>query len=142
MILCGLDIPHYKGLDGHSDADVALHALTDAILGLSANGDIGSHFPPSDMRWKNAASDQFLIHSIALLHAIGGTLDHVDLTIICEQPKIGPHRAAMQEKLMTLTGLDRDQVSIKATTNEKLGFLGRGEGIAALASASASLPGK
>jgi 2-C-methyl-D-erythritol 4-phosphate cytidylyltransferase/2-C-methyl-D-erythritol 2,4-cyclodiphosphate synthase len=142
LVLGGIQIPFEKGLDGHSDADVALHALTDAILGLTANGDIGSHFPPSDPKWKNASSDRFLIHSVELLRAAGGELDHADLTIVCEHPKIGPHREAMQARIAELVGLDPTEVSIKATTNERLGFLGRGEGIAALATASASLPWK
>ena len=140
LILAGVTIPHDMGLDGHSDADVAMHALTDAILGLTANGDIGSHFPPSDPQWAGAASDQFLLHSLKLLQAAGGELDHVDLMIICEAPKIGPHRAAMQAKLAELLGLPAAAISIKATTNERLGFLGRSEGIAALGMASASLP--
>ena len=139
--LGGVLVPHDKGLAGHSDADVALHALTDALLGTIAAGDIGTHFPPSDMQWKGAASHQFLTHAAVLIAARGGQVAFVDLTIICEAPKIGPHRAAMQARIAALLGLTVDRVSIKATTTERLGFTGRGEGIACQASATVRLPG-
>ena len=139
--LGGVLIPHDIGLSGHSDADVALHALTDALLGAVAAGDIGTHFPPSDMRWKGAASHQFLTHAAGLIAERGGEVVFVDLTLICEAPKIGPHRAAMQARIAELLGLSHDRVSIKATTTEQLGFTGRGEGIACQASATVKLPG-
>ena len=139
--LGGVLVPHDKGLSGHSDADVALHALTDALLGTIAAGDIGTHFPPSDPQWKGAASHRFLTHAAGLIAAKGGQIAFVDLTIICEAPKIGPHRAAMQARIAALLGLTADRVSIKATTTEALGFTGRGEGIACQASASVKLPG-
>ncbi len=138
--LGGVLIPHDKGLSGHSDADVGLHALTDALLGTIAAGDIGTHFPPSDPQWKGADSAQFLQHAAKLIADKGGRIDFVDLTLICEAPKIGPHRAAMQARIATLLGLGEDRVSIKATTTERLGFTGRGEGIAAQAMATVSLP--
>ena len=138
--LGGVLIPHDKGLSGHSDADVALHALTDALLGTIAAGDIGTHFPPSDPQWKGADSAQFLQHAARLIADKGGRIDFVDLTLICEAPKIGPHRAAMRTRIGTLLGLSEDRVSIKATTTERLGFTGRGEGIAAQAVATVSLP--
>ena len=133
VILCGVRIPHDKKLIGHSDADVGMHALTDALLGSIAEGDIGVHFPPSDARWRGAASEVFLKDAAARVAASGGEIVHVDLTFICEAPKIGPHREAMRAKLAEILGLDVSQVSIKATTNEGLGFIGRGEGIAAMA---------
>ena len=139
--LGGVLVPHDKGLSGHSDADVALHALTDALLGTVAAGDIGTHFPPSDPQWKGAASHRFLTHAAGLIAARGGRVAFVDLTIICEAPKIGPHRAAMQARIAELLGLTPDRVSIKATTTERLGFTGRGEGIACQASATIRLPG-
>lgn len=138
--LCGLMIPHTHGLIGHSDADVGLHALTDALLGCIAAGDIGDHFPPSDERWRGAASDQFLAHARDMVIARGGRIDHVDLTIIAERPKVGPHRAAMQARVAGILQIAVDAVSIKATTTERLGFTGRGEGIAAQAMASVRLP--
>jgi 2-C-methyl-D-erythritol 4-phosphate cytidylyltransferase/2-C-methyl-D-erythritol 2,4-cyclodiphosphate synthase len=138
--LGGVLIPHDRGLSGHSDADVALHALTDALLGTIAAGDIGTHFPPSDPQWRGAASDRFLAHAAALILAHGGRIDFVDLTIICEQPKIGPHRAAMTERIAAILRLPLERVSLKATTTERLGFTGRGEGIAAQAVATVSLP--
>ncbi|MDQ2891910.1 MAG: bifunctional 2-C-methyl-D-erythritol 4-phosphate cytidylyltransferase/2-C-methyl-D-erythritol 2,4-cyclodiphosphate synthase [Pseudomonadota bacterium] len=138
--LGGILIPHDKGLSGHSDADVALHALTDALLGTIAAGDIGTHFPPSDPRWQGAASARFLQHAASLINDRGGRIDFVDLTLICEAPKIGPHRAVMQARIADLLGLRTDRVSIKATTTERLGFAGRGEGIAAQAIATVSLP--
>jgi 2-C-methyl-D-erythritol 4-phosphate cytidylyltransferase/2-C-methyl-D-erythritol 2,4-cyclodiphosphate synthase len=139
VILCGVRIPHDKKLIGHSDADVGMHALTDALLGTIADGDIGVHFPPSDARWRGAASELFLKDAAARLKARGGEIVHVDLTFICEGPRIGPHRDAMRAKLAECLGLDVGQVSIKATTNEGLGFIGRGEGIAAMATATVRL---
>ena len=139
--LGGIRIPHSHGLSGHSDADVALHALTDALLGTIAAGDIGTHFPPSDPQWKGAASHRFLTHAADLIAAKGGRVMFVDLTLMCEAPRIGPHRAAMQARIAELLGLTPDRVSIKATTTERLGFTGRGEGIAAQASATVRLPG-
>jgi len=138
--LGGVRIPHEKGLSGHSDADVALHAVTDALLGTIAAGDIGTHFPPSDPQWRGADSAQFLTHAAGLIAARGGIIDFIDLTLICEAPKIGPHREAMRTRIAALLALDPDQVSIKATTSERLGFTGRGEGIAAQAIATVRLP--
>ena len=138
--LGGVLIPHDKGLSGHSDADVALHALTDALLGTIAAGDIGTHFPPSDPQWKGADSAQFLQHAASLIAAKGGRIDFIDLTIICEAPKIGPHRESIRARIGDLLGLVADQVSVKATTTERLGFTGRGEGIAAQAVATVSVP--
>lgn len=140
VTLCGLKIPHTRGLAGHSDADVGLHALTDAILGALAAGDIGQHFPPTDPRWKGADSAQFLRHAASLVTARGGVIAHADVTLICERPKVGPHRAAMQARVADILGIALDRVSIKATTTEKLGFTGREEGIAALAAATLRLP--
>ena len=134
--LGGIRIEHDKGLAGHSDADVALHALTDAILGAIGNGDIGTHFPPSDPQWKGASSDRFLVHAAKLAAEAGYALSNADLTIICEAPKIGPHREAMRERIAALLGVDIVQLSVKATTTERLGFTGRGEGIAAQAIAT------
>ena len=134
--LCGVRIEHDRGLAGHSDADVGLHAVVDAILGACALGDIGEHFPPSDPRWKDAASGRFVAHAVALAADAGYAIGNVDLTLICEAPKIGPHREAMRTKLAALLGVDPGQVSIKATTTERLGFTGRGEGIAAQAAAT------
>lgn len=131
--LGGVLIPHDKGLAGHSDADVALHAITDAVLGAVGEGDIGTHFPPSDPQWRGARSGQFLEHAVGLARAAGYAIANVDLTLICEAPKIGPHRPAMRTEVARLMGLSDDAVSIKATTTEKLGFTGRGEGIAAQA---------
>jgi 2-C-methyl-D-erythritol 4-phosphate cytidylyltransferase/2-C-methyl-D-erythritol 2,4-cyclodiphosphate synthase len=140
VILCGVTIPHAKKLSGHSDADVALHALTDALLGVIAEGDIGVHFPPSDARWRGAPSELFLKHAASLLQEKGGTIVHVDVTLICEAPRIGPYREPMRKSIADMLGLDVSQVSIKATTNEGLGFIGRGEGIAAMATATVNLP--
>jgi len=134
--LCGVRIEHHQGLSGHSDADVAIHALVDAILGACARGDIGQHFPPSDPQWKGAASDRFLAHAVKLAGEAGYVIGHVDVTIICEAPKIGPHREAMRARLAAIMGVDVGLVSVKATTTEKLGFTGRGEGIAAQAAAT------
>jgi 2-C-methyl-D-erythritol 4-phosphate cytidylyltransferase/2-C-methyl-D-erythritol 2,4-cyclodiphosphate synthase len=139
LILCGIPIPHEFGLAGHSDADVAFHAVTDAILGTIGAGDIGSHFPPSEPRWRDADSALFLRHAAGLLAERGGRLENVDLVIVCERPKIGPHRAAMAARLAEVLGVGQDQVSIKATTSERLGFTGRGEGIAAQAVVSVAL---
>jgi 2-C-methyl-D-erythritol 4-phosphate cytidylyltransferase / 2-C-methyl-D-erythritol 2,4-cyclodiphosphate synthase len=140
VILCGVKIPHTKKLSGHSDADVALHALTDALLGVIAEGDIGVHFPPSDARWRGAPSELFLKHAASLLRERGGVIVHVDVTLICEAPRIGPYREPMRAAIAGMLGLDVAQVSIKATTNEGLGFIGRGEGIAAMATATVNLP--
>ena len=134
--LGGVEVPHTRGLSGHSDADVALHALTDAILGAIGAGDIGDHFPPSEPQWRGAVSSLFVEHARALVEARGGRIDHVDLTLICEAPRIGPHRPAMRERIAQLLRLSFEAVSVKATTTEKLGFTGRGEGIAAQAVAT------
>lgn len=134
--LCGVKVPHAKGLAGHSDADVAIHALVDAVLGAVSAGDIGDHFPPSDPRWKGASSDQFLEHAVALAKQAGYDVGNVDVTIICESPKIGPHKQAMRERLAEIVGIDIELVSVKATTTERLGTTGRGEGIAAQALAT------
>ena len=134
--LGGIRIEHDRGLAGHSDADVALHAIVDALLGAIANGDIGSHFPPSDPQWKGASSDRFLAHAARLVTDAGYAVGNIDLTIICEAPKIGPHRQAMRERIADLLGVDINAISVKATTTERLGFTGRGEGIAAQAIAS------
>ena len=136
VILGGIAVPHSRGLAGHSDADVVLHAITDALLGAGGLGDIGEHFPPSDPTWKGVSSDRFLIHAVELLRARGAIIDHVDCTIIAEEPKVGPHRTAMRTRIAEIAGLTLDQVSIKATTTEGLGFAGRREGIAAQAVAS------
>lgn len=138
--LGGVLIPHDKGLAGHSDADVALHASTDALLGTICAGDIGMHFPPSDPQWRGAASDRFLDHAASLVRAEGGIIDFIDLTLICEEPKIGPHRAAIRARIAEILNLPLGKVSLKATTTERLGFTGRGEGIAAQAIATVRLP--
>ncbi len=140
IMLGGIEVAHVSGLSGHSDADVALHSITDALLGAAAMGDIGDHFPPSDPQWKGAASDQFLAHAAALVRQRGGTIDHVDCTIICEAPKVGPHREAMRARIADILAIPVVNVSIKATTTERLGFTGRGEGIAAQATATIRLP--
>lgn len=134
--LCGVKIEHSKGLAGHSDADVAIHALVDALLGAVAAGDIGDHFPPSDPQWRGASSDQFLAHAATLVAAAGYAIGNVDVTIICEAPRIGPHKAAMRARLAAILAIDIAAVSVKATTTERLGFTGRGEGIAAQAVAT------
>ena len=139
-ILCGVSIPHTAKLKGHSDADAGMHALTDAILGAMGDGDIGDHFPPSDPQWKGASSDRFLVHAVERLAARGGQLVNVDVTLICEEPKIKPHRQAMRERLAALCGIPLEAVSVKATTTEQLGFTGRGEGLAAQAVATITLP--
>lgn len=138
--LAGVKIDHDKGLAGHSDADVALHALTDALLGALGDGDIGAHFPPSDAQWRGAASSRFVEHAATLIRNAGGVIDHVDVTIICEAPKIGPHRDAMRIGIAAMLSIPIAKVSVKATTTERLGFTGRGEGIAAQAAATVRLP--
>ena len=138
--LCGVEIPHDQTLIGHSDADAGLHALTDAILGALAEGDIGDHFPPADPKWKGAASDQFLAHAAGMVTARGGRIVNVDVTLICERPKVKPHRLAMRERIAAVLSLPLDAVSVKATTSEGLGFTGRGEGLAAQAVAMIELP--
>jgi 2-C-methyl-D-erythritol 4-phosphate cytidylyltransferase/2-C-methyl-D-erythritol 2,4-cyclodiphosphate synthase len=140
VTLGGIALAHDRGLDGHSDADVGLHALTDAILGAIADGDIGSHFPPTDARWRGADSAQFLAAAVERVLALGGRIAHLDLTFICEAPKIGPHRDAMRTRIASITGLPIGRVAVKATTSERLGFTGRREGIAAMASATVRLP--
>ena len=140
VTLCGVDVPHDRGLEGHSDADVAMHALTDAILGAIAEGDIGSHFPPSEAKWKGAPSRVFLEHAAKLVAARGGAISNVDVSIICEVPKVGPHRDAMRASLAGILGIDVGRVAVKATTTEQLGFTGRREGIAAQATATVRLP--
>ena len=134
--LGGIRIEHDKGLSGHSDADVALHTIVDALLGAVARGDIGDHFPPSDPQWKGASSDKFLLHAVKLVGEAGYRIGNIDLTLICEEPKIGPHREAMRSRIAELAGVDIDSISVKATTTERLGFTGRGEGIAAQAIAT------
>ncbi len=140
VIIGGISIPFERALTGHSDADVGLHALTDALLGALADGDIGSHFPPSDPQWRGASSDRFLAFACERVAARGGRIAHLDLTIVCEAPKIGPHRDAMRASIARIAGIDVSRVAVKATTSEKLGFTGRGEGIAAYATATIRLP--
>ena len=136
VMLCGVAIPHARGLQGHSDADVGLHTISDAIYGALARGDIGQHFPPTDPQWKGVESRVFLRHAVELAGEMGFAITHIDCTLICEFPKIGPHAAAMRARVADVTGLDLDRISIKATTSERLGFTGRGEGIAAMATAT------
>lgn len=140
VTLCGVTVPHDKALKGHSDADVGMHALTDAIYGALAEGDIGQHFPPSDPQWKGAASDIFLRHAVELAGSKGYAISNCDVTLICERPKVGPHAGAMRAELARIMGLDADRVSVKATTSERLGFTGREEGIAAQAVATLVRP--
>jgi 2-C-methyl-D-erythritol 4-phosphate cytidylyltransferase/2-C-methyl-D-erythritol 2,4-cyclodiphosphate synthase len=140
VMLGGVRIAHTRGVIGHSDADVALHALTDAVLGALADGDIGHHFPPSDPQWRGASSDRFLAFACARVRARGGVVAHLDLTIVCEAPRIGPHRDAMRERIAAIAGISAERVAVKATTSEKLGFTGRGEGIVAMATATVRLP--
>jgi 2-C-methyl-D-erythritol 4-phosphate cytidylyltransferase/2-C-methyl-D-erythritol 2,4-cyclodiphosphate synthase len=140
VTLCGIEVPHTHGGAGPSDADVAWQCLADAIDGALSAGDIGKHFPPTDPQWRGAASSIFLAHAGDMVRAAGGTINHVDLTIICERPKIGPHRDAMVQKTAQLLGLRESQVSVKATTTEGMGFTGRAEGIAAQATATILLP--
>ena len=137
--LCGLKVPHTHGLEGHSDADVGLHAITDALLGCIGEGDIGQHFPPTDERWRGAASWKFLDHAASLVREKGGVINHVDVTLICERPKVGPHREAMKAKIAEILKIEPSRVSVKATTTEGLGFTGRREGIAAQAIATVKL---
>jgi 2-C-methyl-D-erythritol 4-phosphate cytidylyltransferase/2-C-methyl-D-erythritol 2,4-cyclodiphosphate synthase len=136
VILCGVEIPHGRGLQGHSDADVGMHAVTDAIYGALAEGDIGRHFPPSDPQWKGAASEIFLKHAAELAREKGFEISNIDCTLVCEYPKVGPHAAAMQAEMARIMGMAPERVSIKATTSERLGFTGREEGIAAIATAA------
>jgi 2-C-methyl-D-erythritol 4-phosphate cytidylyltransferase/2-C-methyl-D-erythritol 2,4-cyclodiphosphate synthase len=138
--LGGVRIAHERGVTGHSDADVGLHALVDAILGALADGDIGAHFPPSDPQWKGASSDRFLRFAVERVRARGGRVVHLDLTVVCEAPKVGPHRDAMRARIAEIAGISIDRVGVKATTSEKLGFTGRREGIAAMATATVRLP--
>ena len=138
--LCGVFIPHSHKLTGHSDADVALHAIADAIYGALGDGDIGQHFPPSDPQWKGAASSIFLKHAVERVRMRGGFLAHIDVTLICEAPKIGPYREAMRAKIAELAGVSLSRTAVKATTSERLGFTGRKEGIACLALATVNLP--
>lgn len=140
IMLCGVPVPNAYTLVGHSDADVGLHAITDALLGTIGSGDIGSHFPPSDPQWRGADSAIFLKHAADLVTGQGGMIAHVDVTLVCERPKVGPHREAMRARLAEMLGIALSRVSVKATTTEKLGFLGRGEGIAAQAVATVRLP--
>ncbi|GLH28102.1 bifunctional enzyme IspD/IspF [Acetobacter pasteurianus] len=140
LILCGITVPHTKGLAGHSDADVGIHALCDAIYGALAEGDIGRHFPPSQNEWKNADSARFLVHAGQRIRERGGMLVNADLTLICERPKIGPHSEAMRKRLADLLEVDVDRISVKATTSERLGFTGREEGIACTATVSVLVP--
>lgn len=140
LILCGVEVPHEQGLAGHSDADVGIHALCDAIYGALAEGDIGRHFPPSEASWKDADSARFLVHAAGRIAARGGVLANADVTLICERPKITPHAPAMIARLAALLGVDAGRISVKATTTEKLGFTGRGEGIAAQAAVCLLLP--
>jgi 2-C-methyl-D-erythritol 4-phosphate cytidylyltransferase / 2-C-methyl-D-erythritol 2,4-cyclodiphosphate synthase len=138
--LGGVRIPHPQGLSGHSDADVALHALVDAILGTIADGDIGAHFPPTDPRWRGAPSDKFLAFAVERVKRRGGRIAHLDITIVCEAPRVGPYRDAMRSRIAAIAGVEPDRVAVKATTNEQLGFIGRREGIAAMATATVRLP--
>ncbi len=140
LMLCGVRVPFNRGFLAHSDGDVGLHAIVDAILGALADGDIGSHFPPSDPKWKGAASDQFLKHAVSLVHQRGGRIANLEVTMICEAPKIGPLRDAMRAKIAEITGLPQSRIAVKATTSERLGFTGRQEGIAATAAATVRLP--
>jgi 2-C-methyl-D-erythritol 4-phosphate cytidylyltransferase / 2-C-methyl-D-erythritol 2,4-cyclodiphosphate synthase len=140
VMLAGIRIPHSRGVTGHSDADVALHALVDAILGALAEGDIGAHFPPSDPQWKGAASDRFLAFACERVRKRGGAIAHLDVTVVCETPRISPHRDAMRAHIADIANVAIDRVAVKATTSEKLGFAGRGEGIFAMATATIRLP--
>jgi 2-C-methyl-D-erythritol 4-phosphate cytidylyltransferase/2-C-methyl-D-erythritol 2,4-cyclodiphosphate synthase len=140
LMICGLRVPHSRGFLAHSDGDVGLHALVDAILGALADGDIGSHFPPSDPQWKGAASDKFLKYAVDRVTARGGRIANLEVTLICERPKVGPHRDAMRARIAEITGVNVSRVAVKATTSERLGFTGREEGIAATASATIRLP--
>ena len=138
--LCGVRIDHDHSLIGHSDADAGLHALTDAVLGAIGEGDIGQHFPPSDPQWRGAASEVFLAHAAALVAQRGGRIVNVDVTLICESPRVGPHRGAMRTRLAQILGLAEDRINVKATTTEGMGFTGRQEGLAAQAIATVEVP--
>jgi 2-C-methyl-D-erythritol 4-phosphate cytidylyltransferase/2-C-methyl-D-erythritol 2,4-cyclodiphosphate synthase len=140
VMLGGVRIAHSRGLSGHSDADVVLHALVDAVLGALADGDIGQHFPPSDPQWRGASSDRFLAFAVDRVRARGGMIAHLDVTVVCEAPRIGPHRDAMRARIAAIAGISDSRVGVKATTSEKLGFTGRGEGIVAMATATVRLP--
>jgi 2-C-methyl-D-erythritol 4-phosphate cytidylyltransferase / 2-C-methyl-D-erythritol 2,4-cyclodiphosphate synthase len=140
VMICGLRVPHHRGFLAHSDGDVGLHALVDAILGALADGDIGSHFPPSDPQWRGAASDRFLKYAVDRVTARGGRIANLEVTLICERPKVGPHRDAMRARIAEISGLHVSRVAVKATTSERLGFTGREEGIAATATATIRLP--
>ena len=140
VMLAGVRIPHARGVTGHSDADVALHALVDAILGALAEGDIGVHFPPSDPQWRGASSDRFLAFACERVRARSGMIAHLDVTIVCEAPRVGPHRDAMRARIAAIAGIPIGRVAIKATTSEKMGFTGRGEGLVAMATATVRLP--
>jgi 2-C-methyl-D-erythritol 4-phosphate cytidylyltransferase/2-C-methyl-D-erythritol 2,4-cyclodiphosphate synthase len=140
LMICGVRVPHTRGFLAHSDGDVGLHALVDAILGALADGDIGSHFPPSDIKWKGASSDQFLNYAVERVTARGGRIANLEVTMICERPKIGPLRDTMRARIADITGINISRIAVKATTSERLGFTGREEGIAATASATIRLP--
>ena len=140
--LGGVKIPHSRGVTGHSDADVVLHSLVDAILGAISDGDIGVHFPPSDPQWKGASSDRFLAFAVERVRGRGGLIAHLDITVVCEAPRVGPHRDAMRARIAEIAGVSAERVAIKATTSEKMGFTGRGEGIVAFATATVRLPWK
>src|SRR4030095_11180477 len=140
LMLCGGGWPHTKGFLAHSDGDAGLHALVDAILGALADGDIGKHFPPSDPQWRGAPSDRFLAFAVERVRARGGRIAHLDVTVVCEAPRIGPHRDAMRARIAEIAGIATERVGVKATTSEKMGFTGRGEGLAAFANATVRLP--
>jgi 2-C-methyl-D-erythritol 4-phosphate cytidylyltransferase / 2-C-methyl-D-erythritol 2,4-cyclodiphosphate synthase len=140
VMLAGIRVPHSRGLTGHSDADAALHALVDAILGALAEGDIGTHFPPNDPQWRGAPSDRFLAFACQRVRARAGLIAHLDVTIVCEAPRIAPYRDAMRARIAAIAGIPIGRVAVKATTSEKLGFTGRGEGIVAMATATVRLP--
>jgi 2-C-methyl-D-erythritol 4-phosphate cytidylyltransferase/2-C-methyl-D-erythritol 2,4-cyclodiphosphate synthase len=140
VMLGGVRIPHARGVTGHSDADVALHALVDAILGAISDGDIGLHFPPSDPQWKGASSDRFLAFACERVRARGGMIANLDVTVVCETPRVSPHRDAMRERIAAIAGISPARVAMKATTSEKMGFTGREEGIVAMATATVRLP--
>jgi 2-C-methyl-D-erythritol 4-phosphate cytidylyltransferase/2-C-methyl-D-erythritol 2,4-cyclodiphosphate synthase len=142
VMICGVRVPHDAGVVAHSDGDVGLHALVDALLGALGAGDIGSHFPPSDPQWRHVDSALFVRHALGLVRARGATISHVDITVLCERPKIGPHRVAMVARLSDLLGIDSERVSVKATTTEQLGFTGRREGLAAQAIATLLVPAR
>jgi 2-C-methyl-D-erythritol 4-phosphate cytidylyltransferase/2-C-methyl-D-erythritol 2,4-cyclodiphosphate synthase len=139
-VLGGVEIPFERGLLGHSDADVVLHAIADALLGAAALGDIGRHFPPSDPQWRGASSDRFLKFAVDRVKARGGMIAHLDVTVVCEAPRIGPHRDAIRMRIAEIAGVTLDRIAIKATTSEKMGFIGRGEGLTASATATIRLP--